>query len=107
MANAIGIIVIIGAILVAMTFFRDGSDTIVDSPLQSTIESGKIVFEAGKNIVQQGQQTFNQIQNQENTEPNLIEVGQIPCATDDDCNEFLSQCDDDCLCIDLICWQEE
>lgn len=109
MTNAFGIILIIFVALLAMTFFRDGTDTIKEEPFQSTVESGKIVFETGKGVVSWGAQQYNSI-NQDtetsNPETNLIEIGQIPCATDEDCNEFLSQCDDNCQCIDLTCWKE-
>jgi|TARA_Y100000310_G_C20656374_1_gene802187 hypothetical protein len=107
MANGLGIIAIIVGVLLAMTLFRGGVDELKAEPLQSTLESGKQVFEAGKNLIEQGTETFNQVQNQQSTEPTPIEVGQIPCANDNDCNEFLSQCEDVCSCVDLICWREE
>ena len=85
MGKGIIILIIIG-IFVVMGIVRDGVDTLKSEPVQSIWDSSKDIVDAGKNIV-------NKFQGDENTTATgLIEVGQIPCANDADCN-ILPDCE--------------
>tara|TARA_Y100000034_G_scaffold114936_1_gene151554 strand:+ start:12841 stop:13164 length:324 start_codon:yes stop_codon:yes gene_type:complete len=106
MGKGIGVILIIVIVLFTMTYFREGSGGLQkDTIAQSTFESGGIAFEKGKELVEQGSETFNEFNQDEET--SLIEIGMIPCATSKECNELVSQCiDDSCVCQEGICWKE-
>lgn len=110
MANIWVIVLIIVGILVGMTFLRDGTETIKTDPLGSTLESGQIAFNTGKNIVQWGSQQYNNINsaNQSNSRKTRIDIGQIPCATNEDCN-LINECNNNCFCDKEqgICYKEE
>lgn len=111
MANIWVISLIIVGVLVGMTFFRDGAETIKTDPLGSTLESGQIAFNTGQNIVQWGSQQFNSGENVENINLNKtrIDIGQIPCATNEDC-VLLDACNGiTCFCDNVqgICYKEE
>ena len=92
MPNTTTVIVIIIAILLLMTLFRGGMDEIKTNPLGSTLESGKIVLEKGKEIL--------------NSEPNEKKnLGQIPCISDQQCNNLLESCEGLCFCQEGTCWR--
>ena len=110
MANILGIIAIIVGVLLLMTFFRDGAEEIKTNAIGSTMESGQIVFNTGKNIVNWGSQQFNQEQiANTDTSKTRIDIGQIPCATNEDC-DLLDACSEIiCFCDNVqgVCYKEE
>lgn len=108
MGNGLTAIIVIVVILAAFTFFREGSAGFdADNLAESTLDSGKQAFNTGKNVVNWGVEKFDDDAQETATGKKLIEIGQIPCANNDDCNEFLPLCEDACLCQDLICYKEE
>ena len=61
--KGIGIILLILLVLVFMTMERGGIDEIKNNPLQSTVESGKTVIEAGKDITGEIKEVIEKNQN--------------------------------------------
>ncbi len=101
MGSKLMIIVVIIGIFVVMGIVRDGTEGLKESPLQSIWDSGKTVVSTGANIVNK----FGD--NETITDSGLIEVGQIPCVTDADCN-LLEECKQyKCLCLEESCFLKE
>ena len=105
MAKGLIIIVVIIGIFVVMGIVREGTDEFKESPVMSTIESGKATFDKGKELVQgiSGSESF---ESDETNSTTLTELGQIPCTTDEDCY-ILSECEGaTCLCVEGLCFVE-
>ena len=105
MVSATGIIIVIIGILVVMGLVREGTEAVKDSPIMSTVESGKISFEKGKELVP-GMSGSESFESDETNSTTLTELGQIPCTTDEDCY-ILSECEGaTCLCVEGLCFVE-
>ena len=102
MTNILIIVLIVIGLLVGITAIRDGTNEVKENPIMSTVDSGKIVFDVGKDIVQgiSGSESFD-------SNSSLRELGQIPCSTDEDC-DILTECEGEtCLCVEGSCFVEE
>lgn len=99
--KGLGIILIIIGIFVVMGIVRDGTEGFKSKPIQSVWDSSKSIVNTGKDIVDKFKG------GEENITSGLIEVGQIPCATDADCN-LITECQPNytCVCRDSSCWKE-
>ena len=62
--KGLGIILLILLVLLFMTMERGGIDEIKNNPLQSTVESGKTIIEAGKDITVEIKEVIEKNQNQ-------------------------------------------
>lgn len=100
--NIWGIVFIIIGIIVVVAVYQQGWENFKSSWFQSSIDSTKTIYDTGKNIVDYATQENST----DSTE--LIEVGMIPCKTNEDC-ESLEECKDGaCQCYsDGICYIEE
>lgn len=92
--NMLGFILIIALIVVGVAIYNDGWEKFQENPLDSIINGGKKIIDTGKDI------TSNL-----NNETELIEVGKLPCANNEDCN-LLEACENNCTCFDNgVCYQ--
>jgi len=110
MANMIVIILVIVGILFALGAVRVGLDTAKEQPIQSTFDSGKLIYDNGKMIISKVQDITDNSEGTEQSAPDvpegtLIEVGQIPCAIDSDCT-LLDECSGGiCFCQEGSCFK--
>lgn len=107
-------IILIGIVIVGLVAVsQDGLEGVRANPTQSTIDSSQTIWDTGKKAVKIGQDAFDKAKgtnpSESSTESSeekiLTEIGQIPCATDNDCNEMISECENQCICKEESCWK--
>ena len=98
-------IIIVGVIFLVMMQQRGWEGT-KENPLDSTIQASKTIADTGKDAFNKGKEIIENFKNDENNNTNLVEIGQIPCLSNQDCN-ILDECNEDCICQDSICWKND
>jgi len=98
--NKIGFFIIIIVIFAGIMLFQKGIDKVKEEPLQSTIDTGKSIVGAGKDVIVK----FTS-DTPENTSE-LINLGNVPCDTDEECDRIIECADDGCVCTDGECYQD-
>ena len=92
--KGIGFILVVLGIIVLVAIYNDGFEGFKANPLESTVDSTKKIIETGKDAV-----GFIK-DNTGNTTADLVEVGKLPCATNEDC-DLLEACgNSSCVCYD-------
>jgi len=107
------IIIVIVLIIGITTWVQNGTDGIKNAPFQSTWDSTKDItektkdgFDKGKEIIDNFKSDGNNEGSSEENNEVLVEVGQMPCSSDNQCNELLEEaCGGVCVCVDEICFK--
>jgi len=95
--NGIGVILIVAGIIVAVALYQDGWEGIKSNPAQSTIDSSKTIFDAGKKVVGVTTDAYDNIKSKsesttESSEEKIwTKIGQPFCSQDSDCTT-LEEC---------------
>ena len=97
--NIWGILLVIALIIVGVAVYQNGWEGFKSNFIGSSIESTKTIYSTGENVV--GFFTGD-------NDTDLIEVGMLPCTSNEDCNNILSECNPDlCQCYtDGICYRQ-
>lgn len=86
-----GVVIVVVLIILGIIIYQNGWEGFKAKPVQSSYDSAKSVVNTGKNVV-------GYFHNGNNSE--LIEVGKIPCKTNEDCNILIDCQMDLCQCYD-------
>ena len=89
--NIWGILLVIALIVVGVAVYQNGWEGFKADYLGSSIESTKTIYSTGENVV--GLFTGN-------NDTETIDVGKLPCTSNEICNDILSECENQCLCFD-------
>ena len=94
------ILIVIGVIVLLAVYQQGGWEGYKSNPADGTIESVKTIGEGIKTNFEKGKELIDK-----NNQSNLTEIGQIPCAINEDCN-ILTECVGSlCICEGGSCFK--
>ena len=105
MGVGIKIIVVVIVLIAIVMVVQNGWEGIRAEPFDSTIQASQTIGNKTIDAFNKGKEIINNFKNNENNNTNLVEIGQIPCNDDSQCNQEIGICENNCICQDSICWK--
>ena len=97
--NGFGIIFIIVLIILGVAIYQNGFDGLKEEPVQSSLDSTKTIYEAGKKAVNAGKDIYDNTKSGSSSETvTLTKIGQPFCTNDADCLTLEECSDSTCVC---------